>query len=195
VRRLPNDETLPLFRAAAASELAEEARAVLPVMPEPEHVIADYETTRLSLKGHPLQYLREGLGAEGVSTCRAVQEGADGRRMKVAGVVTVRQRPGSAKGVVFLTIEDETGIANIVVWPKIMKVFRREVMGARLIHIEGRIQRSPEGVTHLVAARLQDRSGALMELGGREAARLVAPSQMARHPRNVRIMPKSRDFH
>ncbi|UXO83121.1 error-prone DNA polymerase [Brucella intermedia] len=195
VRRLPNDETLPLFRAAATSELAEEPRTKLPEMAASEHVIADYETTRLSLKGHPLQYLREGLAAEGVSTCRAVQEGADGRRMKVAGVVTVRQRPGSAKGVVFLTIEDESGIANIVVWPKIMKAFRREVMGARLIHIEGRIQRSPEGVVHLVAAKLQDRSAALIEMSGREAQRLVAPSQMAHHPRNVKIMPNSRDFH
>ncbi|QOD63631.1 error-prone DNA polymerase [Ochrobactrum sp. MT180101] len=195
VRRLPNDETLPLFRAAAASELAEEPRTKLPEMAASEHVIADYETTRLSLKGHPLQYLREGLAAEGVSTCRAVQEGANGRRMKVAGVVTVRQRPGSAKGVVFLTIEDETGIANIVVWPKIMKAFRREVMGARLIHIEGRLQRSPEGVVHLVASKLQDRSTALIEMSGREAQRLVAPSQMAHHPRNVKIMPNSRDFH
>lgn len=195
VRRLPNDETLPLFRAAATSELAEEPRTKLPEMAASEHVIADYETTRLSLKGHPLQYLREGLAAEGVSTCRAVQEGADRRRMKVAGVVTVRQRPGSAKGVVFLTIEDETGIANIVVWPKIMKTFRREVMGARLIHIEGRLQRSPEGVVHLVASKLQDRSAALIEMSGREAQRLVAPSQMAHHPRNVKIMPNSRDFH
>ncbi|WP_139974968.1 error-prone DNA polymerase [Ochrobactrum sp. CGA5] len=195
VRRLPNDETLPLFRAAATSELADEPRTKLPEMAASEHVIADYETTRLSLKGHPLQYLREGLAAEGVSTCRAVQEGADGRRMKVAGVVTVRQRPGSAKGVVFLTIEDETGIANIVVWAKIMKAFRREVMGARLIHIEGRIQRSPEGVVHLVASKLQDRSAALIEMSGRETQRLVAPSQTAHHPRNVRIMPNSRDFH
>ena len=195
VRRLPNDETLPLFRAAATSELADEPRTKLPEMAASEHVIADYETTRLSLKGHPLQYLREGLAAEGVSTCRAVQEGADGCRMKVAGVVTVRQRPGSAKGVVFLTIEDETGIANIVVWAKIMKAFRREVMGARLIHIEGRIQRSPEGVVHLVASKLQDRSAALIEMSGRETQRLVAPSQTAHHPRNVRIMPNSRDFH
>lgn len=195
VRRLPNDETLPLFQAAASSELAEEPRTNLPAMAASEHVIADYETTRLSLKGHPLQYLREGLAATGVSTCRAVQEGGNDHRMKVAGIVTVRQRPGSAKGVVFLTIEDETGIANIVVWPKIMKAFRREVMGARLIHIEGRVQRSPEGVVHLVATKLEDRSGALIDLSGREPQRLVAPSQTAHHPRNVRIMPKSRDFH
>ncbi len=116
--------------------------------------------------------------------------------MKVAGIVTVRQRPGSAKGVVFLTIEDETGIANIVVWPKIMKTFRREVMGARLILIDGQVQRSPEGVVHLVAAKIQDRSATLIEMSGREPQRLIAPSQTtARHPRNVKIMPNSRDFH
>ncbi|MDH7790056.1 error-prone DNA polymerase [Ochrobactrum sp. AN78] len=195
VRRLPNDETLPLFRAAETSELAEEPKAHLPAMAASEHVIADYETTRLSLKGHPLQYLREGLAATGVSTCHAVQEGGNGHRMKVAGIVTVRQRPGSAKGVVFLTIEDETGIANIVVWPKIMKAFRREVMGARLIRIEGHVQRSPEGVVHLVAAKLEDHSNALIDLSGRDPQRLIAPSQAAHHPRNVRIMPKSRDFH
>jgi error-prone DNA polymerase len=195
VRRLPNDEALPLFRAAETSELAEEPKAHLPAMAASEHVIADYETTRLSLKGHPLQYLREGLAATGVSTCHAVQEGGNGHRMKVAGIVTVRQRPGSAKGVVFLTIEDETGIANIVVWPKIMKAFRREVMGARLIRIEGHVQRSPEGVVHLVAAKLEDHSNALIDLSGRDPQRLIAPSQAAHHPRNVRIMPKSRDFH
>ncbi|OYR19865.1 error-prone DNA polymerase [Brucella thiophenivorans] len=196
VRRLPNDETLPLFRAAATSELAEEPHTKLPAMAASEHVIADYETTRLSLKGHPLQYLREELMSEGFSTCRSIQEGANGRRMKVAGVVTVRQRPGSAKGVVFLTIEDETDIANIVVWPKIMKAFRREVMGARLILIDGQLQRSPEGVVHLVASKLEDRSAVLIEMSGREPHRLITPSQTtARHPRNVKIMPNSRDFH
>jgi len=196
VRRLPNDETLPLFMAAETSELAEEPRTMLPEMAASEHVIADYETTRLSLKGHPVEYLRERLAAEGVSTCKAVQQATQSRRIKVAGVVTVRQRPGSAKGVVFLTIEDETGIANIVVWPKIMKTFRREVMGARLILIDGQVQRSPEGVVHLVASKLEDRSAALIEMSGREANRLIAPSQTtARHPRNVKIMPNSRDFH
>ncbi|WP_343314739.1 error-prone DNA polymerase [Brucella sp. BE17] len=195
VRRLPNDETLPLFQAAAASELAQEPPSQLPPMAESEHVIADYETTRLSLKGHPLHYLRDELAREGVSTCRSVQDGMDKARGKVAGVVTVRQRPGSAKGVVFLTIEDETGIANIVVWPKIMKKFRSVIMGARLIHVEGQIQRSPEGVVHLVAANLEDHSAALNRLGGRDAPHLTAPSQMAHHPRNVRILPKSRDFH
>ena len=84
--------------------------------------------------------------------------------MRCAGVVLVRQRPGSAKGVVFMTLEDETGIANIVVWPKVMEKYRKEVMGARLILVEGYIQSSPEEVTHLVAQRLTDRSHDLIGL-------------------------------
>ena len=84
--------------------------------------------------------------------------------MRCAGVVLVRQRPGSAKGVVFMTLEDETGIANIVVWPKVMEKYRKEVMGARLILVEGYIQSSPEEVTHLVAQRLIDRSHDLIGL-------------------------------
>ena len=88
----------------------------------------------------------------------------DRRRVRCAGVVLVRQRPGSAKGVVFMTLEDETGIANIVVWPKVMERFRKEVMGARLIVVEGYIQSSPEQVTHLVAQRMFDRSHDLIGL-------------------------------
>ena len=195
VRRLPNDETLPLFRAAQTSELAAEPATILPAMPASEHVLADYETTRLSLKGHPLQFLRAELSAKQVATCADLQAAKDGRRLRVAGLVTVRQRPGSAKGVVFLTIEDETGIANIVVWAKVMQAFRREVMSARLILIEGRIQRSPEGVVHLVAARLEDHSPALLDLAGKDDNRPVMSTQTGYHPRNIRIMPKSRDFH
>ena len=88
----------------------------------------------------------------------------DKRRVRCAGVVLVRQRPGSAKGVVFMTLEDETGIANIVVWPKVMEQYRKEVMGARLILVEGYIQSSPEQVTHLVAQRMIDRSHDLIGL-------------------------------
>ncbi len=136
--------------------------------------------------------------------------------MRCAGVVLVRQRPGSAKGVVFMTLEDETGIANIVVWPKVMEQFRKEVMGARLILVEGYIQSSPEKVTHLVAQRLFDRSPDLINLANDALARKRAvpmapalieplnddrrdhpdnPAQNIRHPRNVRILPPSRDFH
>src|SRR5262249_40381124 len=133
--------------------------------------------------------------------------------VRCAGVVLVRQRPGSAKGVVFMTLEDETGIANIVVWPKVMETYRKEVMGARLILVEGYIQSSPEGVTHLVAQRMTDRSHDLVDLAT-DALRKepVGPAlieessgarrdhgenspQRIRHPRNVRVLPPSRDFH
>ncbi|MBR1222672.1 error-prone DNA polymerase [Bradyrhizobium sp. U87765 SZCCT0131] len=213
VRRLPDDVPLPLFAAATAREQPDEAAQPLPDMALSEHVVADYQTIRLSLKGHPMQFLRERFTRERVLSCRDAVARPNGARTAVAGVILVRQRPGSAKGVVFLTIEDETGIANIVVWPKVMERFRKEVMGARLVLIEGRIQ-SAEGVTHLVAERLIDRSQDLVGLANdalvrpllpaaatpgsplaveREDASLPAPKH--RHPRNVRILPASRDFH
>jgi error-prone DNA polymerase len=112
-------------------------------------------------------------------------------------VVLVRQKPGSAKGVVFLTLEDETGIANLVLWPPVALAFRRELMTARLLLVDGRVQRSPEGITHLVAERLADRSAELRRLAGDPASPPLARADevaRSRHPRGVRIVPKSRDF-
>jgi error-prone DNA polymerase len=216
VRRLPDDVPLPLFEAAVAREQPDENAKALPLMPMPEQVVADYQTVRLSLKGHPMQFLRPMFAQEGVIPCREVNHANDKRRVRCAGVVLVRQRPGSAKGVVFMTLEDETGIANIVVWPKVMERFRKEVMGSRLILIEGYIQSSPEEVTHLVAQRMIDRSrdliglsddalrhkdavpagSALIEpLNDDRRDHLENPAQKIRHPRNVRILPPSRDFH
>jgi error-prone DNA polymerase len=216
VRRLPDDVPLPLFEAAVAREQPDENAKPLPLMPLPEQVVADYQTIRLSLKGHPMQFLREKFSRERVVACKDVNHGNDKRSVRCAGVVLVRQRPGSAKGVVFMTLEDETGIANIVVWPKVMEKYRKEVMGARLILVEGYIQSSPEEVTHLVAQRLTDRSHDLIGLANDALSRkpalpagpaLVEPlnddrrdhgdnsPQKIRHPRNVRILPPSRDFH
>jgi error-prone DNA polymerase len=220
VRRLPDDVALPLFESAAAREQPDENAMALPQMPLPEQVVADYQTIRLSLKGHPMEFLRSRFAAEGVLACREVSHANDRRRVRCAGVVLVRQRPGSAKGVVFMTLEDETGIANIVVWSKVMERFRKEVMGARLVLVEGHIQSSPEKVVHLVAERLVDRSGDLLLLSDDRLGRKPAvpngtalveplhempqddrrphpadPAQKARHPRNVRILPRSRDFH
>ncbi|MDE2242637.1 MAG: error-prone DNA polymerase, partial [Bradyrhizobium sp.] len=216
VRRLPDDVPLPLFEVAAAREQPDENAKALPLMPLPEQVVADYQTIRMSLKGHPMQFLRPMFSREGVVACEAVAHRNQNRRVRCAGVVLVRQRPGSAKGVVFMTLEDETGIANIVVWPKVMEQFRKEVMGARLVLIEGYIQSSPEQVTHLVAQRLFDRSHDLISLDNHALARRHAlpagpmpaeplnddrrehpdnPAQKIRHPRNVRILPPSRDFH
>jgi error-prone DNA polymerase len=216
VRRLPDDVPLPLFEIATAREQPDEDARPLPVMPLPEQVVADYQTIRLSLKGHPMEFLRPMFAEEQVVTCVAVSHANDKRRVRCAGVVLVRQRPGSAKGVVFMTLEDETGIANIVVWPKVMEHFRKEVMGARLILVEGTIQSSPEKVVHLVAERLFDRSHDLARLSDDALGRRHAvpagptlveplnddrrehpdnPAQKIRHPRNVRILPPSRDFH
>ncbi len=121
VRRLPDDVQLPLFSAAAAREQPDEGTKPLPVMPLPEQVVADYQTIRLSLKGHPMEFLRPMFTKEGVISCQGVNHANDKRRVRCAGVVLVRQRPGSSKGVVFMTLEDETGIANVVVWPKVME--------------------------------------------------------------------------
>jgi error-prone DNA polymerase len=217
VRRLPDDVPLPLFEIATAREQPDEDAQPLPLMPLPEQVVADYQTIRLSLKGHPMEFLRSMFAKERVVTCAAVSDANDRQRVRCAGVVLVRQRPGSAKGVVFMTLEDETGIANIVVWPKVMEHFRKEVMGARLILIEGTIQSSPEKVVHLVAERLFDRSSDLVNLADDALGRRHAvpagptlveplnddrrehhpenPAQKIRHPRNVRILPPSRDFH
>jgi error-prone DNA polymerase len=216
VRRLPDDVPLPLFETAAAREQPDEHARPLPLMPLPEQVVADYQAIRLSLKGHPMEFLRPMFAGERVIPCAAVSDANDRQHVRCAGVVLVRQRPGSAKGVVFMTLEDETGIANIVVWPKVMERFRKEVMGSRLVLVEGYIQSSPEKVVHLVAEKLFDRSRDLVGLAsdslGRKPAMPVGPAlveplhddarqhpdnpaQKIRHPRNVRILPRSRDFH
>jgi error-prone DNA polymerase len=216
VRRLPDDVALPLFEAATAREQADEHAKPLPVMPRPEQVVADYQTIRLSLKGHPMEFLREMFSRERIVACKEISHENERRRVCCAGVVLVRQRPGSASGVVFMTLEDETGIANVVVWPKVMEQYRKEVMGARLIEVQGYIQSSPEKVTHLIAQRMIDRSHDLVGLANDAlnrkhpvpaGATLVEPlnddrrdhadmpAQKIRHPRNVRILPPSRDFH
>jgi len=216
VRRLPDDVPLPLFEIAVAREQPDENAKPLPDMPLPEQVVADYQTIRLSLKGHPMEFLRAMFTRERVVPCEHIAHRNDRRHVRCAGVVLVRQRPGSAKGVVFMTLEDETGIANIVVWPAVMEKYRKEVMGARLILVEGYIQSSPEHVTHLVAQRMFDRSHDLIGLADDALRRkhpvpagpalieplnddrrdhLDAPAQKIRHPRNVRILPPSRDFH
>jgi len=203
VRRLPDQHTLPLFEAQRIKELPVEHTAPLPLMPLSEHVLADYQTLRLSLKGYPMQFLRELFAAEKVKSCAEVEATDDGRRARCAGVILVRQMPGDA-GVVFITLSDETGITNVVVWPKLVEQFRREIMGARLLLVEGKVQKS-EGVVHLVAERVFDRTQELDRLsedtlrpfrGHLEDLAYQRPDSRApRHPRQMRVLPKSRDFH
>jgi error-prone DNA polymerase len=193
---------LPLFAAADARELAAEADAMLPAMALSEHVAADYQTHRLSLKGHPMQFLRGDFGREGVLSCAAVNAAKNGLAVKAAGVVLIRQRPGKGNAI-FITIEDESGVVNILLWARLLERQRRAVMASRLMEVHGEVQRSKEGVVHLMAHSIIDRSAELGRLSETHATNpelaradeVNRPQAPRSHPRNVRILPKSRDFH
>jgi error-prone DNA polymerase len=198
---------LPLFVAADARDEGEEVETTqLPAMPLSEHVISDYQTVRLSLKAHPMTFLRDHFAAKGFITADRLKATRDGRRVQLAGLVLIRQRPGSAKGVCFITLEDETGIANLVVWPDVFEAQRSIVMGARLMVVHGMIQRD-ENIIHVVVRKLEDGTPLLRHLsdgllpstlnqgdGGGAQGSLGRPPA-GRHPRDVTVIPKSRDFH
>ena len=229
VRRLPEDDPLPLFAVQEARELGVEPDARLPVMGLGEQVANDYQTMRLSLKAHPMALLRRFFPARDVCSCAETSARSDGRFTRTAGLVLVRQRPGKGNAI-FITIEDETGVTNCVLWARQFESLRRPVMAARLMLVEGRVQKSPEGVVHLMASNIIDRSAMLEHLweekdsgrtltasllspadegatlysptgpGGSTGAIIPPPLHLAppprnRHPRNVRLLPKSRDFH
>ena len=212
VKALGAATPLPLFAWGETRESGAEPAITLPQMPLSQHVVNDYQTLRLSLKAHPMAFLRTGLARRRIFACDELRVTRHGQWVSVAGVILVRQQPGTAKGVVFMTIEDETGIANIVVWKKTMERFRRVVMASRLIVVHGRIQRKDD-IIHVVSSRLEDKTewlSVLSEQGqadmpiaradkalrsGSVAARGPDPPRRAGHPRNERILPKSRDFH
>jgi len=189
-------ERLPLF-AALDGPVAVEAPVVLPAMKPGEHVVADYSALSLSLKRHPVAFLRDRLVARGIVPTAALAQTRDGRRLTVAGLVLVRQRPGTAKGTIFLTIEDETGVANIIVWHDQFEQYRRIVMGGSLVAIQGRLQR--EGIVmHVVAEHLIDLSAELSQLD--QDIRLDVPHARAdevlrpgEDQRELKV--RSRDFH
>ena len=199
---------LPLFGAAGTDELGVEEDAGLPPTPMVEHVLTDYQTTRLSLKGHPMAFLRGDFEREGTLSAAGVAAAKNGSIVRAAGVVLIRQRPGKGNAI-FITIEDESGIVNILLWARHFERYRRAVMASRLILAEGEVQRSKEGVIHLMATRIVDRTAMLDTLGSdrRFAPDLARadevkhpqyprrPTAQHGHPRNVRILPKSRDFH
>jgi error-prone DNA polymerase len=197
---------LPLFGAAGADELGAEADAQLPPTPLVEQVLTDYQTTRLSLKGHPMAFLRDRLAREGLSSCLQTGAAKNGALVRTAGVVLIRQRPGKGNAI-FITLEDEGGIVNVLLWARQFERYRRAVMASRLMEVAGEVQRSREGVVHLMANCIVDRTGLLDTLGDGPAphpdlcrADEIAHPQPPRgarhgHPRDVRILPRSRDFH
>ncbi|MBE0414717.1 error-prone DNA polymerase [Yoonia sp.] len=200
-RALRDAPDLPLFRQTR--DEGQEAMFPLPPMPICEHVVADYQTLRLSLRAHPMAFLRNSMARQGYRAAADLTRMHQGQNIAIAGLVLIRQRPGSAKGVCFITLEDETGHANLVIWPKMMAAFRKPVMQARLLDVRGVVQRSDD-VIHVVAHHLQDRSDALdrlsndhmdVPLARADELRKPLPAGTHRHPRDVRIMPKSRDFH
>ena len=133
-------------------------------MTEGAEVVQDYQHSGLSLGAHPVSFLRAALARRRIVPCAEAMDAPDGRTLTAAGIVLVRQMPGSAKGVLFVTIEDETGVANLVIWPMLYDRQGRVVLGARLMAVRGRIQR--EGaVVHLIAQRLTDLSAELDRIG------------------------------
>lgn len=192
-RGAPPASTAPLFEAMGLTESDGAPPEALPRLSPSEEVVGDYQSIRLSLKGHPVAFLRDRLTAAGAMTAAAVAGVPDRRRVSVAGVVLVRQRPGTAKGVVFLTLEDETGGANLVLWADVFERLRPVAMGARMVLARGRVQQA-DGVTHLVVEDLEDWTPMLGHLTGDGPSGPVAPGR-GQHPRDVRVLPGSRDFH
>ena len=175
------EKPLPLL---AGLERQEEPVSLVPLTAGRE-VVEDYRATQLTLREHPLFFLRDELDHRGVVTCAALKGIKDGRRVEVAGIILVRQKPGSAKGVLFITIEDETGVANIILWPDRFEAQRTVVMSSAMISVTGVVQREAE-VIHVIADRIHDRTDLLRQVGEidrpRDLPRMTSPGDGATHP-------------
>jgi error-prone DNA polymerase len=187
VKGLKGEAKAPVQAPLLAQLSLFEEAVELPAMGLPEHVFEDYRTTRLSLKAHPLQFFRPSLARRGVTPAAGLKDVKDGARVTIAGLVLIRQQPQTANGIVFLTLEDETGPANIVVWQQRFQENRKTVMMASFLMVQGRVQKA-DGVIHLVAERFIDLSAQLTRL--REEPRQITASQEVKG----RLI-RSRDFH
>jgi error-prone DNA polymerase len=188
------DDTLPLLAPHLSEELFPEESVALPVMALSEHVAEDYVATGLSLKEHPVRFFRDRLGALGAIRNAALrsEDVAQDARVTIAGLVLVRQRPGTSKGVVFMTLEDESDIANIIVWPKVFESNRRTVMTTRFVAVRGRLQRAGL-VIHVIAESFIDLSAELSSL--RDGDLLLPAAPCPSHQEGSWQILKSRDFH
>ena len=191
------EKALPLF--AAIEMQAAEPEVALNPMTDGREVVEDYRSFQLSLRAHPLSFLRPELDRRGFVTCADLARIKDGRRVNLSGIVLIRQRPGTTN-VTFLTIEDETGIANIILWQQRFEAQRRIVMGAPMIGVAGIVQREGE-VIHVIGERLEDQSGLLHSVGQMQFVHRTGPGDGAKHsgydPRDKRQeVAKARDiFH
>jgi error-prone DNA polymerase len=187
---------LPLFAFHADDGLFRAEPAVsLPGMAASEHVAEDYAATGLSLKGHPVAFFRARLARIGAIPARDHHDETrvpNNARVTVAGLVLTRQRPGTAHGTVFLTLEDETGIANVIVWAKVFEAHRAVAMGARFLAVRGRVQRQGR-VVHLLAERFRDLTAELRSL--REGGLRLPPETTDFSAPPDRRVYRSRDFH
>ncbi|HEY3719897.1 MAG TPA: OB-fold nucleic acid binding domain-containing protein, partial [Roseiarcus sp.] len=181
LNRVGDQDDLPLF-AHNRPGPDEEPDAKLPPMPLGAHVVEDYRRLSLSLKAHPVAFMRARLTQRGIKRSDALGRITSGERIVVAGLVLVRQRPGTSKGVIFMTLEDETGVANIIVWPKAFERLRAIVIGARFVAVSGKLQ-NEIGVIHIIAERMEDLTPMLGQLSdeGRDIETL-APSDEVRRP-------------
>jgi error-prone DNA polymerase len=168
------NEALPLFAAADeralshAPEFVEPDVDLVPMLAGRE-VVEDYRSVGLSLRRHPVAFLRAELDQRRIISCAELRTARDGRRITVAGIVLVRQRPGSAKGVLFVTIEDETGNGNLIIWPSQFEKQRRVILSSRMLGCRGRLQKEGD-VIHVIAEHLTDLSDLLVSVGGRDDA-------------------------
>ena len=199
---------LPIFKDADAEALRREEEVRLPPLQLGEHIVQDYMALQMSLKAHPLSLLRSRLAARGITSNAQILEVSDGACITVAGLVLVRQRPGTASGVIFVTLEDEDAIANIIVWPKVFETYRRTLLASRLLMVMGKLQRQGI-VTHIVADKLVDLSSELSLLSATHGDKCEALARgdhvlphlghdvrdVAPHSRKrTEAIPKSRDF-
>jgi error-prone DNA polymerase len=180
LQRAGDKDDLPLFGRVKMPAL--EPDIALPPMLLGEHVVEDYRRLHLSLKAHPVAFLRHDLARRGILRHDQLPAIASGRRVTVGGLVLVRQRPGTAAGVIFMTLEDETAIANTIIWPKIYETFRPIVLGARLISVTGKLQ-SESGVIHVVAERVEDLTPLLRRLSqDHGCVEALARADAIKHP-------------
>jgi len=172
-------------------------------------VVEDYRSVQLSLRAHPLSFVRPELERRGSAPCAALKQVRDGRRIRLSGIVLIRQRPG-AGNVTFVTIEDESGIANIIIWQRLYEKYRRTILSAAMIAVDGQVQKEGD-VIHVIANRVEDESFLLRAVGERDFPHRTGPGDGARNggsdrrshwtlplhpePQQPEIRIKSRDFH